>query len=113
MENMENMENLEHKPKYLGDVGSVYVTQRAVQEYADHRGLPLEDARRELTELLVDAYQPLAAQTEGGGYHYWRRRSRAARVDISARVSYEGRLAVVVAVTARHYNPPKKRRIAQ
>lgn len=86
----------------LADTGCVYVTLRAAREYARRAGdtiiLGEETARRELTELLLKARrQP----DRGGTYERWRYRSRARGVDVSALVSREGPLAVVVTVEVR------------
>lgn len=39
----------------LGDTAQIYVTVAAGQRYADHEGLKIEEARKELTDLLIDA----------------------------------------------------------
>lgn len=80
----------------LSETGQLYVTLRAAREYAAALALGEEHARRELTELLLDARR----RTEDAPpYERWRRRTSA--VDVSALVSREGRLAVVVTVDAR------------
>jgi len=82
----------------LGTTGTVYVTMAAARSYAGARGLGEEEARRELTELLLDAkHQPGADRPP---YESWRFRRRSADVEVSATVSREGRLAVIVAVQA-------------
>jgi hypothetical protein len=73
------------------------VTLRAAREYARATGLGDEEARRELTELLLDARpQPGADRPP---HESWRFRRRSAGVEISAQVSREGRLAVVVTIS--------------
>ena len=71
----------------LGEQGCVYVTLAAARTFAEHTGLQIEEARRRLTELLIEA-----RPKEGGG---WRRRNRTLDVDIDAQVIVEGPLAVV------------------
>ena len=84
----------------LGSLGQVYVTLAAARTYATARGLLEEEARRELTERLLDARQK---ESEPGAPELWRYRSRAHGVDISARVSHEGPLLVIVTVSSRRY----------
>lgn len=81
----------------LGDRGQVYVTLAAAEQYAEARRLSIEAARRELTELLLDA-RPHASDPAA-----WRARSRTTQIDITARVVIEGRLLVVVSAHARDY----------
>ncbi len=84
------------EPRALADTGTVYVTLRAAREYARTVDLGEEEARRELTALLIDARR----RTEDAPpYERWR--LRRGDVDISAMVSRDGRLAVVVTVEAR------------
>lgn len=78
-----------------------YVTLAAARQYAAARKLREEEARRELTELLLDA-RPLD-EPNCDGTEAWRYRSRPKGLDISAHVSREGRLAVVVHVRVRRY----------
>lgn len=82
---------------HLGGTGCVYVTLRAAREYAAGTELGDEQARRELTELLLDARRQ---GDTSDPYERWRFRRRSAGVEISALVSREGRLAVVVTVEA-------------
>lgn len=70
----------------------------AARSFADARHSQIEEARRELTELLLDA-----RLGEEGPPALYRARSRATQLDISARVVQEGRLLVVLAVSAREY----------
>lgn len=86
----------------LADTGQVYVTDRAAQTYADAMGLRPSEARRELTERLHEA-----TSTEEGRAadpEKWRYRSRTTGIDISAMVSREERMAVVVSVNVRRLN---------
>ena len=78
----------------LGDVGSVLVTARALDDYLEHtrgtadaRGLG-ETARRELTELLLDAH----LTSTSDGRERWRARGD---VDITCQVVRSGRLMLV------------------
>lgn len=93
------------KPR-LRTVGQVYVTLAAAREYAaasrqTHvRALGEEEARRELTELLLDAAR-ITGDTETP--ERWRYRRTSANIDISARIVREGDLMVVVSITARSY----------
>lgn len=90
----------------LGTTGHIYVTYAAAATYAAALGLRPEEARRELTELLLDATRPENAAWETP--ERWRRRSRNAGVDITARVAREGRLAVVVSVSVRSGYSPRR-----
>jgi hypothetical protein len=82
-------------PQTLGARGQVYVTLTAATTYGDARHMHSEEARRELTKLL------LAAKLQSDGSY--RARSRTTRLDISARVIDESPLLVVVAVNVRSY----------
>ena len=84
----------------LGSLGQVYVTLAAARTYAAARGLLEEEARRELTERLLEAHQK---EAESGAPELWRYRSRAGGLDISARVSREGPLLVIVSISVRRY----------
>lgn len=84
--------------EHLGDVAHVYVTLAAARAYAEARSLGEEEARRELTELLLDAHR---VGEPGDSPEQWRYRKRSAGVDLTARIVHEGELAVVVAVSAR------------
>lgn len=85
-----------YTPARLADAGQVYVTMAAARSYAAAMSLREEEARRDLTELLLDAHR-----TDPGPPELWRYRSRAQGVDISARVSREGPLLVIVAASIR------------
>lgn len=87
--------------RYLAAEGQIYVTASAAAAYADARGLQPEDARRELTTLLLEARR---GTTEPGKPELWRFRRQSAGVDISARVSREGPLLVVVSISVRGYH---------
>lgn len=78
----------------LADTGQIYVTLRAAREYAE--GVYEEHARRELTERLLDARR--APGQDRPPYESWRVRGEIA---LSALVSREGPLAVVVTVHMR------------
>jgi len=94
--------DIEQLLQLLGATAQVYVTMAAAQTYAAARGLAIEAARRELTEYLLEARRPEGSVQEDGP-ELWRFRRRSTGVDISARISREGRLAVVVAVSVRRY----------
>ena len=89
----------------LGETGQIYVTAAAARrflearEYKEHE---METARRELTELLLDARQ---LQNDP---RTWRARKRSTKLDISAIVEHEGRLFVVTSISAQHYDPPSR-----
>lgn len=93
----------EPEPERLRDVGQVYVTLAAAQAYARWRDMREEEARRELTVVLLDARQ--VGETRDDGSEAWRYRSRPKRLDVTATVSYEGELAVVVRVNFRPHGP--------
>ena len=81
----------------LADTGSVYVTLSAARTFAAHVGAQPEEARRELTEILLDA-----TERKGGS---WRTRKRSIGIDVTARVRHESGLAVVTTISSRDYNP--------
>lgn len=93
----------------LGAQGQIYVTLAAARQYLEAVDVPgdIETARRELTELMLDARQN---PDDPGAY---RARSHATGLDLSARVSVEGRLHVVVHVSVRERGPrgPRPRRV--
>lgn len=82
----------------LGETGHVYVTLDAARAYGAHERLDDEQARRELTELLLDAKE---INDHPG---QWRFRRPITGVDITAQVRQETRLLVVVSVSVRPYN---------
>lgn len=90
----------------LGETGQILVTQRATDAYLDHhsayseRRLGYEEARRQLTILLAGATR---GQDTESGAERWRARSRPLDVDVSALVTREPGLAVVVHVHVRRY----------
>jgi hypothetical protein len=59
----------------------------------------MEDARKRLTVLLLDAKQTHHAVS--GNPEAWRARSRSTGIDVTARVVWEGPLAVVVSAVVR------------
>ena len=75
--------------------GQIYVSLAAAQQYASARRLQPEEARRQLTELLLDA-----KPRDDGSY---RARSRSTQIDITARVAVEGRLLVITTINVRDY----------
>lgn len=89
-------------PVTLGETGQVYVTYRAAQDLARITGMEPEEARRRLTEWLLDAKRPSTASTRTGAEN-WRAKSRTYGWDIDVHVSREERLCVVVHVHARPY----------
>jgi hypothetical protein len=64
--------------------------------------MQIEEARRELTELLLDAKCNEEAPSADGLARY-RARSGTSGLDISAMVAREGRLLIVVSASVRHY----------
>ena len=89
------------RPRLI-DAGIPYVTLAAAQSAVDVLGVSgVGDAQRKLTALLADANQTSAA--EGGRPAAYRARSRSHGWDVTARVSIEPPLAVVVAVSVRRY----------
>jgi hypothetical protein len=87
----------------LADEGTIYVTLSAAESYARATGRDreheIEEARRRLTEILIDA-RPVEGSRDRNS-EQWRVRSRTLGVDIQARVAYEGALCVVVHVYVR------------
>ena len=92
----------------LGDTGQVLVSLAAARQYAAGRGLGIEEARRELTELLVG--EKRTSSPPASGLEGWRARSRTLQVDVGAQVSREGALAVVTHAHVRGYRPRRRRR---
>lgn len=89
-------------PERLGGDGvHLYVTRAAALAFARATGRQPEEARRRLTELLLDA-------RPGADPSRWRYRSRETGLDIDARVITEGRLDVVTHVHVRRHGrrPP-------
>lgn len=83
--------------------GAVYVTLSAARRFAEQAGYDeheLEAARRELTELVLDAKQSATDPSQ------WRVRKRSTDLDLTCRVAREGRLLVVTSVSVRAYDPP-------
>ena len=81
----------------LGAQGQIFVSLAAARSYASATGTQPEEARRELTEYLIDA----RVTGEEGDTLTVRARSRGTGLDIQARVAVDGRLLVVVHVHAR------------
>lgn len=76
----------------------MFVSLAAGKQYlhqAGYRQEAIETARRDLTEILLDARPSQTDPT------LWRARRRSSGVDISARVVQEGRLLIVTVVNAR------------
>lgn len=89
----------------LADAGQVYVSLSATREYmAWERITGEERARRELTELMLDAKESTTAPGR------WRARRRATMLDVTAIVAREGALMVVTSIMVRSYDPPTGRR---
>jgi hypothetical protein len=89
----------------LGETGQIYVTAAAARRFLEARGYKeheMETARRELTELLLDARQ---LQNDA---RTWRARKRSTKLDISAIVEQAGRLLVVTFITVQAYDPPSR-----
>ena len=89
----------------LSETGQIYVTVTAARSFVEARGYKeheVEIARRELTELLLDARQ------RQGDPNMWRARKRSTKLDISAVVKPEGRLLVVTFIDVQHYDPPSR-----
>lgn len=87
--------NATPKPK-LSTEGQIYVTLRAAEEWLaanDFGGV--EEARRDLTELLMDAHR-VDSQPDQVRY-----RSRHEGIDLQAKVVEEGRLLVVLSIYVR------------
>lgn len=88
----------------LGETGQVYVTLAASRAYGAIERLGDEEARRELTEMLLDAKE---SETTPG---QWRFRRRSEAIDITARVSKDNQLLVVTTVSVRPLNSSRGRR---
>lgn len=95
----------------LGQTGQIVVSQAAAEQYAEARDLGMEEGRRELTALLVSARR--SGNQPASGAEGWRVRSRPLGLDVTALVTREGPLAVVVHVHVRdlgHISQPRGRR---
>jgi hypothetical protein len=88
-----------HPPKpRLSSEGQIYVTLAAAEQWLDANDFGgLEEARRDLTELLLDAYR------QDGDPGQVRYRSKSEGIDLQARVVPEGRLIVVVSIHVRDH----------
>jgi len=81
--------------RQLGEEGQVYVTLAAARQYGEAEDVREEEARRELTELLLEA------KGVEGRPDQWRYRSQSSQLDVLARVSPESPLLVVTHVSVR------------
>lgn len=91
-------------PDRLGSRGQLHITDAAARAYAaDMRLAGPNEARLELLRLLPDAKQTKAA-LPGDHVEQWRYRRGADGVDISARVTYERGLVVVLSARGRTLN---------
>lgn len=89
--------------KTLEQTGPVYVSHAAAATYASAEDIGLEEARRELTELLLDA-RPRESDPD-----QWRTRKRSTDLDLAARIARDGRLLVVTSVSVRGRNSGGRR----
>jgi hypothetical protein len=89
----------EPKPR-LSTEGQIYVTLAAAEQYLAQAGSleGIESARRELTTLMLDAYRT------DGDPDCCRYRNSSRGIDLTARVSKEGRLIVVISAHVRDFN---------
>lgn len=87
----------------LSQQGAVYVSHAAAATYARDEDIGLEEARRELTELLLDARQVERDPDQ------WRLRRRSEQLDVTCRVVRDGRLLVVTSVHVRALNSGGRR----
>lgn len=83
----------------LAEVAVPYVSYTAARAYADHAGIEVERARRDLTAMLCEAI-PVDELAEP---ERWRYRSHDTGLDISVRLVREPPLAIVTAVSIRPY----------
>lgn len=83
----------------LSQRGQIFVSLAAAAKFAEARRLRIEEARRELTEIMLDARE----QSVDGDRIKCRARSRSTQLDITAQIVQEGRLLVVISVDARDY----------
>ena len=82
----------------LGATGQMLVTQAAADQYGEAMDMDYEEARRELTGLLISARRTTQPASGAEG---WRVRSRSMGIDVSAQVTRDGLLAVVTHVRVR------------
>lgn len=95
--------NVDRRP-LLGELGNVYATLAAVDVYRDVFGGREEEARRELTRLLLEAKPKQGERLfVKGEKTKFRFRSRTEGRDLTAHVARQGGLLVVVALTARPF----------
>lgn len=83
----------------LASLGQVYVTLAAAERHAAYSRQPIEQARRELTAILLSA-----RLVRDGEPSHWRFRSNRSDLDISATVAREGPLWVVLSANVRRLN---------
>lgn len=93
----------------LSDTGAIVVTARALDDYLEQtRGSAdardRETARRELTELLLDAHRIGPADLLPDLPERWRVRNRT--VDVTCQVARSGRLALVTSLGKMHTRGP-------
>lgn len=81
----------------LGATGQVYITLAAARRFADFAGRGIEEARRELTEIAIEAKRV----GDRSDPEQWRYRKRSEDIDISLVVSREPPLAVIVSINCR------------
>lgn len=96
----------------LGRIGNVYVTLAAARRFLEAAGYErheIESARRELTELLLDARRK-GRQATIPADGVWRARRRSTGYDVHAVIHTIGRLLVVATVTVQTYDPPSATR---
>lgn len=90
------------KPRITNE-GHVYVSLAAAEQYQRAMGYDgIEEARRDLTDIMLDAHR-----TDTGDV---RMRNNKRGLDISARVARDGRLLVIVSVNVRDRNFGSSRR---
>lgn len=97
----------DRKPR-LSSEGQLFVSLAAAEQWHDLNDFGgVEEARRDLTSLLLDAYRTEADPD------IVRYRSKSSGLDLQARVAREGRLIVVVSLNVRDINVGKGDRSAQ
>jgi hypothetical protein len=95
----------------LGDTGQIYVTWDAAESaHAEHdRWHSPGAAARELTALLLDATAGAGDRGMWESPERWRFRRKSVGLDITARVTRQGRLAVVESISVRALNQSRGR----
>lgn len=84
----------------LASQGQLYISRTAAKTYQEFAELGTEEARRELTEILMEA-RPV--EDKGDGKERWRYRRQSEHIDITALVSREDGLIVVTHISVRGY----------